>query len=169
MWLWWQGFREGLCVFSSPRRQGRQTMNHHRGNLFSGFETSMVYALFPCLSKWYSPFLFVWLLGRATGPERRDATMVVYPSSPRKIKTCREEHSMDRCRSRPQLLEIFESHWSKWNAREIRVDKSLFCLVFKRYQHGPMTLKISREFPPRLALVHGWLFQDVKHHHPSPK
>ena len=32
------------------------------------------------------------------------------------------------------------------------------CLVFRGNLYGPMAPKVRQEFPPRLALVHGWLF-----------
>ena len=33
---------------------------------------------------------------------------------------------------------------------------------FQGYLYGPMALKVCQNNPPRLALVHGWLFQGLK-------
>ena len=33
-----------------------------------------------------------------------------------------------------------------------------WCLVFRGDLYGPMALKVCRTFPPKLVLVHGWLF-----------
>ena len=44
----------------------------------------------------------------------------------------REEHSVDRCRCRPQLSERFGSHWSILISVEIRMDQSLGALFLRR-------------------------------------
>ena len=37
-----------------------------------------------------------------------------------------------------------------------------WCLAFRGNLYGPMALKGCQTFPPRLALVHGWLFPEPK-------
>ena len=73
-------------------------------------------------------------------------------------KPCREEHSMDQCRSRLKLSENFERHWSIRISGEIHMDQSLVHTFSWGNSHGPMVLKVLLKFPPTLVLVHGWLF-----------
>ena len=56
----------------------------------------------------------------------------------------------------------FGSHWSIWISGEIRrMVQSLDAFrAFRENLYGPMALKVRQKFPPRLALVHGWLFFD---------
>ena len=54
---------------------------------------------------------------------------------------------MDRGPFRPEFSERVESHWSM-----------PFCFVFKGDLYGPMAMKARQDVPPKLALVHGWLF-----------
>ena len=70
----------------------------------------------------------------------------------------REEHSMDQCRSRLELSENFERHWSIPILGEIRMDLSLVHTFSWGNSYGPMALKVLQKFHPTLALVHGWLF-----------
>ena len=36
-----------------------------------------------------------------------------------------------------------------------------WCLAFKENLYGPTALKVCQKFPPRLVLVHGWLFPEI--------
>ena len=82
----------------------------------------------------------------------------------------REEHSMDQCRSRPKLSENFERHWSIPISGEIHMYQSLVHTFSWGNSYGPMILKVLQQFPPTLALVHGWLFpgQGRKKYTPPP-
>ena len=69
-----------------------------------------------------------------------------------KAETCevykgREEHSMDRCRCRPELSkQIWKPlvHLNfKWNP--------YWCLEFRENLYRPMALKVRQQFPPRLV------------------
>ena len=70
----------------------------------------------------------------------------------------REEHSMDQYRSRPKLFTNFQDHWSIPISGEIHMDQSLVHSFSWGNSYGPMVLKILLKFPPKLVLVHGWLF-----------
>ena len=70
----------------------------------------------------------------------------------------REDHSMDQYRSRLQLSENFEHHWSIQISGEIHMDQSLVHTFSWGNSYGPMVLKVFLKFPPTLVLVHGWLF-----------
>ena len=61
-------------------------------------------------------------------------------------------------RSRPQLSESFEGHWSIPFPGDIRMDQSLVHTFSWGNSSGPMVLKVLQKFPPTLVLVHGWLF-----------
>ena len=69
----------------------------------------------------------------------------------------REEHSVDRCRCRPELSERFGSHWSIWISRGIRMDQSLGAFISGKICVDQWPWKFLKSLP-RLALVHGWLF-----------
>ena len=74
------------------------------------------------------------------------------------ISLCRDEHSMDQYRSRLELSENFECHWSIRISGEIHMDQSLVHTFSWGNSYGPMVLKVLLKFPPTLVLVHGWLF-----------
>ena len=60
----------------------------------------------------------------------------------------REEHSMDRCWSRPKLSENFERHCSIRISGEIHMDQSLVHTFSWGSSYGPMVLKVLLKFPP---------------------
>ena len=70
----------------------------------------------------------------------------------------REEHSMDQCRSRLKLSENFERHWSILISGGISYGPIIGPYLFLGNSYGPMVLKVLLKFPPKLVLVHGWLF-----------
>ena len=63
-------------------------------------------------------FVAAWPLGHVPGPGAHSSS-------------CREEHSMDRYRCRPELSERFGRHWSIRISAEIRMDQWPLCLVFR--------------------------------------
>ena len=76
----------------------------------------------------------------------------------------REEHSMDRCWCRAELSESFGGHWSISISGEIRMDQWPFALFwsFRESRMDQWRWKFVKKFPPRVALVHGWLFPDAR-------
>ena len=70
----------------------------------------------------------------------------------------REDHSMEQYRSRLKLSENSERHWSTLISGEIHMDQSLVHTFSWGNLYGPMVLKVLQKFPPKPALVHGWLF-----------
>ena len=61
---------------------------------------------------------------------------------------CKEEHSMDQCRSRLKLSENFERHWSIQISGEIHMDQSMVHMNSWGNSYGPMVLKVLLKFPP---------------------
>ena len=68
------------------------------------------------------------------------------PMSP-DILSVREEHSMDRCRCRPELSERFGSHWSIWISVEIRMEQWPLRLVFREICMDHWRWKFVKSYP----------------------
>ena len=72
------------------------------------------------------------------------------PKRPRPFthfRECREEHSMDQCRSRLKLWENFERRWSIPISGEIHMDQSLVHTFSWGNSYAPMVHKVLLKFP----------------------